>query len=91
MADGNLMFVLFLFGRTARETRNQHLEKLFGSIEVVPFSDRPCLEVKLPEAVPEAFEMVLKYIYTDRIDCKLFRRFKRKYANQEVKFLIYFN
>lgn len=55
---------------TARETRTQQLEKLFGAMEV-PFSDRPMLEVKLPDAVPEAFEMVLNYIYTDRIDCKL--------------------
>lgn len=35
-----------------------------------PFSDRPVFEVKLPDANPEAFEMVLNYIYTDRIDCK---------------------
>lgn len=28
----------------------------------------PTLEVKLQDAVPEAFEMVLNYIYTDRID-----------------------
>ena len=26
------------------------------------------LEVVLPDAVPEAFRMVLSYIYTDRID-----------------------
>ena len=30
--------------------------------------DLPMLEVKLPDAVPEAFEMVLNYVYTDRID-----------------------
>lgn len=53
----------------ARENLNQHLEKLFGTI-VVPFNDRPILEVKLPDATPEAFEKVLNYIYTDRIDCK---------------------
>lgn len=48
---------------------NQHLEKLFGTIDV-PFNDRPILEVKIPDAVPDAFEKVLNYIYTDRIDCK---------------------
>lgn len=30
--------------------------------------DLPLLEVRLEDAVPEAFEMVLNYIYTDRID-----------------------
>lgn len=55
--------------RTARETMNQHLENLFGTIDV-PFNDRPILEVRIPDAVPEAFEKVLNYIYTDRIDCK---------------------
>lgn len=53
----------------ARENLNQHLEKLFGTIDV-SFNDRPMLEVKLPDAMPEAFEKVLNYIYTDRIDCK---------------------
>lgn len=48
---------------------NEHLEKLFGTIDV-PFSDRPILEVKIADALPEAFEKVLNYIYTDRIDCK---------------------
>lgn len=28
------------------------------------------LEVQLPGAEPEAFELLLSYIYTDRIDCK---------------------
>lgn len=28
------------------------------------------LEVRLPNATPEAFEIILNYIYTDRIDCK---------------------
>lgn len=45
------------------------MEKLFGATEE-PFSDRSLLEVKLPDANPEAFEMVLNYIYTDRIDFK---------------------
>lgn len=53
---------------SAREARNLHFEKLFGTTEV-PFAEYPLLEVKLPGS-PEAFEMVLNYIYTDRIDCK---------------------
>lgn len=32
--------------------------------------DRPILDVRLPDALPEAFEKVLDYIYTDRIECK---------------------
>lgn len=50
----------------ARDHRNEHLEKLFGTVDV-PFTE---VEVKLPDTVPEAFQMVLNYIYTDRIDCK---------------------
>ncbi|PNF37011.1 Leucine-zipper-like transcriptional regulator 1 [Cryptotermes secundus] len=53
--------------RQAREARDKHLEKLFGTTQV-PFKDLPLLEVQLRDAVPEAFEMVLNYIYTDRID-----------------------
>lgn len=34
----------------------------------VPHTDIPLLEVKLPDADPEAFEMVLNYIYMDCID-----------------------
>jgi hypothetical protein len=34
----------------------------------VPFKELPLLEVRLADAVPEAFDMVLNYIYTDRID-----------------------
>ena len=34
----------------------------------MPFKELPLLEVRLPDAVPEAFDMVLNYIYTDRID-----------------------
>lgn len=57
----------FIAFRTARAIQNEQLEKLFGTIE---FSDRPMLEVRLPTAEPEAFEMILSYIYTDKIDCK---------------------
>lgn len=47
---------------------NEHLENVFGTTEV-PCADRPILDVKIPDALPEAFEKVLHYIYTDRIDC----------------------
>lgn len=53
--------------RQAKEARDRHLESLFGTAKV-PFSDIPLLEVKLPDANPEPFEMVLNYIYTDCID-----------------------
>lgn len=53
--------------RLAKEARDKHLERLFGTTKV-PFNDIPLLEVKLPDANPEAFEMVLNYIYTDCID-----------------------
>ncbi|RZF36495.1 hypothetical protein LSTR_LSTR015297 [Laodelphax striatellus] len=54
----------------AKAARETHLEKLFGQTEQqdLPLKDFPLLEVKLRDAVPEAFEMVLNYIYTDRID-----------------------
>lgn len=53
--------------RQAIEARNSHLERLFGTTDV-SFSDLPLLEVKLKDANPEAFEMVLNYIYMDCID-----------------------
>nr|XP_031838427.1 leucine-zipper-like transcriptional regulator 1 isoform X2 [Nomia melanderi] len=53
--------------RQAREKRDKHLEDVFGTTDV-PIKDLPLLEVRLKDAVPEAFEMVLNYIYTDRID-----------------------
>ncbi|KAF2894638.1 hypothetical protein ILUMI_11536 [Ignelater luminosus] len=53
--------------RQAKEARDKHLEKLFGTTKV-QFTDIPFVEVKLPDANPEAFEMVLNYIYMDCID-----------------------
>lgn len=47
---------------------NKHLNKLFGKTEV-PAVDCPILEVVLSNTSPNAFELVLSYIYTDRIDC----------------------
>lgn len=37
--------------------------QVFGS-SFVPFKDLPLLEVRLKDAVPEAFEMILNFIYT---------------------------
>ncbi|XP_065075653.1 leucine-zipper-like transcriptional regulator 1 homolog [Ochlerotatus camptorhynchus] len=65
----------------ARDARNLHFEKLFGTTEV-PFAERPILEVQLPNAQPEAFEMVLNYIYTDRID------FKDPFCNKIVSLMM---
>ncbi|KAK0167024.1 hypothetical protein PV327_004475 [Microctonus hyperodae] len=42
-----------------RQAREERIEQT---------KDASLLEVKLDDAVPEAFEMVLNYIYTDRID-----------------------
>ncbi|CAG0881340.1 unnamed protein product [Darwinula stevensoni] len=53
--------------RQAREQRDKHLEKVFGTSRV-PFRELPILQVPIKDASPEAFEMVLNYIYTDRID-----------------------
>lgn len=49
----------------SRADQHEQLAKLFGSVDV---NDRPMLEVKLPTAEAEAFEMILNYIYTDKID-----------------------
>ncbi|XP_046738235.1 leucine-zipper-like transcriptional regulator 1 isoform X1 [Diprion similis] len=53
--------------KQAQDQREKHLEKILGTTDL-PLKDLPLLEVKLKDAVPEAFEMVLNYIYTDRID-----------------------
>lgn len=59
--------------RLARESMNDYLEKQLGVTDI-PLSDQPTmLDVKIPDALPEAFEKVLHYIYTDRIDCKLIK------------------
>lgn len=54
----------------AKECQNQHFEKLFGTTEVNFSAETPQLEVKMPIIQPDAFEMVLSYIYTDIIDFK---------------------
>lgn len=63
---------------------NEQLEKLSGTTDA-PLSDRPILEVKIPDALPEAFEKVLNYIYTDRIDCKFV--IKLNQSNYSMKIL----
>lgn len=55
--------------RRARGAASEHYQKLFGTTEA-PFAERPLLEVQLPFAEPEAFQLILTYIYTDRIDCE---------------------
>ena len=64
-----LKFIILIVYRAARDARNQYLKKLYGTVDVA-FTDRPMLEVRLINATPEAFEIILNYIYTDRIDCK---------------------
>lgn len=54
--------------RLARDSMNEYLERQNDSTEIVEHP--PILEVRIPDALPEAFEKVLHYIYTDRIDCK---------------------
>lgn len=55
--------------REARAQRDQHLEEVFGTKDV-PYAEKGLLLVRLPEAVADAFVMVMNYIYTDRIQCK---------------------
>ncbi|XP_063220243.1 leucine-zipper-like transcriptional regulator 1 isoform X2 [Bacillus rossius redtenbacheri] len=50
-----------------QQARDKLLEKVFGSNQLQS-RNLPVLNVELPDAVPEAFEMVLNYIYTDHID-----------------------
>ncbi|CAB0044613.1 unnamed protein product [Trichogramma brassicae] len=59
----------FLRQRISRaiERRKERLEELHGTANL-PAKEVPILQVRLQDAVPEAFEMVLNYIYTDRID-----------------------
>ncbi|KAK9739298.1 BTB/POZ domain [Popillia japonica] len=53
--------------RVGKHARDEHLERLFGTTKV-SFKDVPLVAVTLPDANPEAFEMVLNYIYMDCID-----------------------
>ena len=69
--------------REAREAQASHLNSIFGAAEPRPSQrDCPVLEVRLPEAEPAAFRMVLDFIYTDQIDPTLACR--EKHASNEV-------
>ena len=54
--------------REAKASRDAHLSKLFLADSRPTQRDCPVLEVKLNEADPDAFKMVLDFIYTDQID-----------------------
>jgi len=54
--------------REAKSSRDAHLSKLFEADSRPTQRDCPVLEVKLVEAEPAAFRMVLDFIYTDQID-----------------------
>jgi len=54
--------------REAKSGRDAHLSKLFDADSKPTQRDCPVLEVKLVEADPAAFRMVLDFIYTDQID-----------------------
>lgn len=54
--------------REAKANRDAHLSKLFEADSRPTQRDCPVLEVKLAEADPAAFKMVLDFIYTDQID-----------------------
>jgi len=67
----------------ARKAQASHLNSVFGVSEPRPSQrDCPILEVRLPEAEPAAFRMVLDFIYTDQIDPTLACR--EKHASNEV-------
>ncbi|KAG6449738.1 leucine-zipper-like transcriptional regulator 1 [Manduca sexta] len=55
-----------------KEARDELAKKIASgeekASEVYSYKSPPQLTVTLPEATPEAFNMVLNYIYTDRID-----------------------
>lgn len=52
--------------RQAQDIRDKMLEKKFGTSQI--YKDVPSLEVKLPDVNSEPFQLVLNYVYTDRID-----------------------
>ncbi|XP_052124024.1 leucine-zipper-like transcriptional regulator 1 homolog [Frankliniella occidentalis] len=52
--------------RQAQDIRDKMLEKEYGTAEI--FKDVPSLVVRLPDVNSESFQLVLNYIYTDRID-----------------------
>lgn len=65
--------------RSYKQSRDEHLERMYGKTKVPP-KEVPVVAVQLPDANPEAFEMVLNYIYMDCIDPT------KKAANDEDPF-----
>jgi len=66
----------------AKEARDAHLNKLF-EVDCRPTQrDCPVLEVRLQDADPAAFRMVLDFIYTDQIDPT--RGARERHASNEV-------
>ncbi|XP_048006834.1 leucine-zipper-like transcriptional regulator 1 [Leguminivora glycinivorella] len=53
----------------SREELSRRIDEgLEKPLEVYDYKAKPRLTLKLPEATPQAFDMVLNFIYTDRID-----------------------
>ena len=69
--------------KEAGAVRDVHLNSLFAELGPRPAQrDCPVLEVRLAEADPAAFRMVLDFIYTDQIDPTRGRR--ERHASNEV-------
>ena len=68
--------------REAKAGRDAHLSKLFLADSRPTQRDCPVLEVRLSEADPDAFKMVLDFIYTDQIDPT--RGNREKHQSNEV-------
>ena len=68
--------------REAKAARDSHLSLLFAGEARPEPRDCPLLEVRLPEAEPAAFRMVLDFIYTDQIDPT--RGNRERHQNHEV-------
>jgi len=68
--------------REAKAGRDAHLSKLFEADSRPTQRDCPVLEVKLVEAEPAAFRMVLDFIYTDQIDPT--KGYRERHQSNEV-------
>ncbi|XP_076180383.1 leucine zipper like transcription regulator 1 isoform X2 [Ptiloglossa arizonensis] len=65
--SGRLFHAAAVIGE-ARQNREECLKNTFATTDASISKNLPLLEVRLENTCPEAFEMVLNYIYTDRID-----------------------
>ncbi len=73
--------------RESRQARARHIDKLFRETEGRPTDlDCPLLEVRLVDADPDAFKMVLDFIYTDQIDPT--RGERERHATNEIVLLM---